>query len=51
MGTDFLYYIFCIIVLVVAFFVLKKVAGCLIKSIVMAVLLAVLAFIYFKFFR
>ena len=43
---NFSYYIFCIIALVIAVFLLKKVAGCIIKSVVLAILLAVLAAVY-----
>jgi len=48
---SFTYYIFCIVAVVVAFFVIKKIAGCLIKTIIMAAVVAVLAAIYFLYFR
>lgn len=44
---NFGYYIFCIIALIVAFFVLKKIAGCLVKGIVLAIVVGVLAALYF----
>jgi len=50
MGS-FTYYIFCLIVLVVAIFVFKKVASCLIKSIIFAVILAVLVALYYMYFK
>lgn len=48
---NFTYYIFCLIAVVVAFFVLKKIAGCLIRTIILAVVVAVLAAIYYMYFR
>lgn len=48
---NFSYYIFCIIALVIAVFLLKKVAGCIIKSVVLAILLAVLATVYYLYFK
>ncbi|MCR4774499.1 MAG: hypothetical protein K5854_09105 [Prevotella sp.] len=48
---NLLYYVFCIVALIVAFIFVKKVAGCLIKSIVMAAVIAVLLFIYFMYFK
>lgn len=48
---NFLYYVFCVIALIVAVFVLKKVAGCLIKSIIFAVIVAVLAVVYYIYFK
>lgn len=48
---NFAYYIFCLIALIVAIFIFKKVAGCLIKSIIFAVILAVLVALYFMYFK
>lgn len=48
---NFAYYIFCLIALVVAIFIFKKVAGCLIKSIIFAAILAVLVALYFMYFK
>ncbi len=45
------YYIFCLIGLIVAVLIFKKVAGCLIKSIIMAVIVGVLVALYFMFFK
>lgn len=47
---NFLYYIFCIIALIAAVFVFKKVASCLIKTILFVAILAVLIFVYFQYF-
>lgn len=48
--SDFLYYLFGIIVLVTVFFLMKKVASCLIKAIVMLVIFAVLSAVYYIYF-
>lgn len=48
---NFGYYIFCIIALVVVFFILKKIAGCLMKTLVLAVLVGVLVAVYFLVFK
>lgn len=45
------YYIFCIVAVAVALLLLKKIASCLIKSIIMTVIIAVLIFVYFAYFR
>ena len=41
--------IFAIIAVVVAFFLIKRLAGCIIRLIVVAILLAVLGYIYFNY--
>lgn len=48
---NFGYYIFCIVAFIVGFLLLKKITGCLIKTVLMAVIVAVLAIIYFLYFR
>lgn len=48
---NFGYYIFCIIALVVVFFILKKITGCLMKTLVLAVLVGVLVALYFLVFK
>ena len=51
MSQDFYFYLFAIAVVVVVFLVIKKIASCLIKSIVMLVIVAALAYIWFMYFR
>ena len=41
------YYIFLLVAIIVAFLIVKRVASCLIRSIVLIVLAAVLAYVYF----
>lgn len=46
MSTNFAYYIFCLVVLIVGFMLVKKVTGCLIKSVITIVAIVILAAIY-----
>ena len=45
--NHFEYYVFALIVLIVGFLIVKKVATCLFKTVVTVVVLAILAGIYF----
>ena len=47
---DFGYYIFALIVLIVGFTIVKKVATCMLKMVVSIIVLAVLAVIYWLYF-
>ncbi len=46
---DFEYYIFALVVLVVGFLIVKKVATCLVKTIIGILVLAILAGIYWVY--
>lgn len=46
---DFGYYIFALVVLVAGFLIVKKVATCLVKTIIGIVVLAILAGIYWMY--
>ena len=46
---DFGYYIFALVVMVVGFLIVKKVATCLVKTIVGILVLAILAGIYWVY--
>jgi len=48
---NFSYYIFCIIALIVGVFIVKKMAGCLIKTIIFALIIVALAIVYYLYFR
>ena len=48
-STDITYVIFAIVAVSVAFLIIKKVAGCLIKAVVFAILVAILGYIYYNF--
>ena len=48
MENNFAYYVFALVAVVVAFLVIKKVASCLIRTIVGVVVVAVLASLYFS---
>lgn len=51
MTSSFSYYIFCIIAVIVGFIVVKKIANCLVKSIVAAVTIVIIAAIYFMYIK
>ena len=51
MTSQFGYYIFCIIAFIRAFLLLKQIAGCLIKTVIMAIVFAGLAGIYYMYFK
>lgn len=51
MDNNLAYYIFCIIAFIVGIIVLRKVAGCLLKSVLFAILVAALAVIYFMYLK
>lgn len=44
------YYVFVIAALAVALILVKKITGCLIKAVIMAVIIAALAAVYFLYF-
>ena len=46
MSSSFSYYIFCLVAFIVGFFIVKKVAGCLVRSVIFAVIVAILAAVY-----
>ena len=45
------YILFSVALLIVAFFLIRKVASCLIKTVVMVVLAGILAFVYFNYIK
>lgn len=45
------YILFSVALLIVAFFLIRKVANCLIKTVVMVVLAGILAFVYFNYIK
>ena len=51
MDENLTYIIACIVVLVLAFFFVKKIASCLIKSVIMLLLAGAMAFIYFNYVK
>ena len=48
-STDLIYVIFAIVAVFVAFLIIKKVAGCLIKAVIFAILVAILGYLYYNF--
>ncbi|HEY9551579.1 MAG TPA: hypothetical protein VIQ97_04770 [Prevotella sp.] len=51
MSNEFIYYLFCLLAVIVGFLIVKKVAGCLIKSVIALAILAILAFVYIIYIR
>lgn len=51
MDSQFGYYVFCLLVLIVGFLFVKRVAGCIIRSVVMAVAIIVLLAVYHLYFK
>jgi hypothetical protein len=51
MSSSFLYYLFVLVGIVMAIVIVKKVTGCLFRLFSIAVIVAVLMFIYFTYFR
>ncbi|MFC2765907.1 MAG: sulfate transporter [Prevotella sp.] len=51
MGHNLAYYIFVLIAVVVGFFVVKKVASCLIKTLILMLIVGALLFVYFNYFQ
>ncbi|MBR4389325.1 MAG: hypothetical protein IKT00_09135 [Prevotella sp.] len=51
MDQNLTYIIVCIVVLALAFFFVKKIASCLIKSVIMILLAGAMAFIYFNYIK
>ncbi len=45
MSSNFFLYVFCIVVIALAIFFIKKVTSCLFKTIIFVILLAVLVYI------
>lgn len=48
---NYIFYIFALIILVIVFLLMKKVAGCIIKAFVLLIVAAILAFVYFNYFK
>lgn len=49
--SNFAYYIYCIIALIVGFVVVKKIASCLIRSVVSGIVLAILIALYYMYMK
>lgn len=50
MNTDFTYYIYVLVAIIVGVFVIKKVASCLIRTVFTLAIIAALAAIYYYWF-
>jgi len=48
-NSDIAYIVFALVAVIVAFILIKKVAGCLIKTVIFAILVAILGYLYYNF--
>ena len=48
-NSDIAYIVFALVAVIVAFMIIKKVAGCLIKAVIFAILVAILGYLYYNF--
>ena len=48
-NSDIAYIVFALVAVIVAFVLIKKVAGCLIKTVIFAILVAILGYLYYNF--
>ena len=48
-NSDIAYIVFALVAVIVAFLLIKKVAGCLIKTVIFAILVAILGYLYYNF--
>lgn len=48
---SFGYYIFCIIAIIVGFLIIKKITGCMIKTLIALVVAALLAAVYYLYLK
>lgn len=51
MDSHFEYYVFCLVALVIGFLLVKKIAGCLIRTVIMAIVAIVLAVVYYVYLK
>lgn len=45
------YYIFCILAVIVGFLVIKKITGCMIKTLIALIIAAAMAAVYFMYIK
>ena len=48
-NSDIAYIVFALVAVIVAFMLIKKVAGFLIKTVIFAILVAILGYLYYNF--
>lgn len=51
MNTNFTYYIYILIAIIIGVFMVKRIASCLFRTVFTAVLIVALAVIYYYYFR
>ena len=48
--TNFSYFLFVLIAIIVGVIVVKKITGCMIRGVIVSILVGLLAYIYYRFF-
>ena len=48
--TNFSYFLFVLIAIIVGVIVVKKITGCMIRLVIVCILVGLLAYIYYRFF-
>lgn len=51
MTTDFSFYILILVAIVAGIVVIKKVTGCIFRLVTLLIIIGILAFVYFTYFR
>lgn len=51
MTSNFTYYVFCILAITIGFLIVKRIASCLIKTIIGFITIAAIAAIYYMYIR
>ena len=51
MDSNFVQYIALLLMIIIGFVVVKRMADCLLRTVVTIAMVAVLAFLYYKYFR
>ena len=50
MDNNYLFYIICIIAIIIGAVLVKKIVGCIARSIITLIIIAILAFIFYTYF-
>lgn len=47
---DLIFYGFCVLMVIVGFWLVKKVVGCLLRSAIALIIIAIVAYVYFNYY-
>lgn len=51
MDQNLLFYALCLAAIIAIFLIVKKVAGCIVKTVLLLIVAAAIAFVYFAYFQ